>query len=58
MVCSYLIQEQHYSVADALHHFELARPPRGIRHDHFKGELFLRYEPAKQLISSQPPTGH
>lgn len=32
MLCSYLIQEQHYSVAEALHHFELARPPRGIRY--------------------------
>lgn len=31
MLCSYLIQEQGYSVAEALHHFELARPPRGIR---------------------------
>ncbi|KAG9066334.1 hypothetical protein KI688_001557 [Linnemannia hyalina] len=49
MLCSYLIQEQGYSVAEALHHFELARPPRGIRHDHFKGELYLRYEPPKQL---------
>ncbi|KAF9139592.1 hypothetical protein BGX30_007785 [Mortierella sp. GBA39] len=49
MLCSYLIQEQSYSVAEALHHFELARPPRGIRHDHFKGELYLRYEPPKQL---------
>ncbi|KAG0210711.1 hypothetical protein BGX33_004733 [Mortierella sp. NVP41] len=49
MLCSYLIQEQGYSVAAALHHFELARPPRGIRHDHFKGELYLRYEPPMQL---------
>ncbi|KAF9356747.1 hypothetical protein BGX34_009781 [Mortierella sp. NVP85] len=49
MLCSYLIQEQNYSVAEALQHFEQARPPRGIRHDHFKGELYLRYEPPLQL---------
>ncbi|KAG0327258.1 hypothetical protein BGZ99_008019, partial [Dissophora globulifera] len=30
MICSYLIEEQHYTVAEALHHFEIARPPRGI----------------------------
>ncbi|KAF8925721.1 hypothetical protein BGZ58_000532 [Dissophora ornata] len=49
MLCSYLIEEQHYTVSEALHHFEAARPPRGIRHDHFKGELYLRYEPPLQL---------
>jgi hypothetical protein len=32
MICSYLIQEQKYSVAEALQHFEQARPPRGIRY--------------------------
>lgn len=31
MLCSYLIQEQGYSVAEALRDFEVARPPRGIR---------------------------
>ncbi|KAI8345800.1 Alpha/Beta hydrolase protein [Mortierella sp. GBAus27b] len=52
MICSYLIQEQKYSVAEALQHFEQARPPRGIRHDHFKGELYLRYEPPLQLATT------
>ncbi|KAF9583370.1 hypothetical protein BGW38_009654 [Lunasporangiospora selenospora] len=52
MICSYLIEELQYTVADALHQFEVARPPRGIRHDHFKGELYLRYEPPIQLKSS------
>ncbi|KAG0202313.1 hypothetical protein BGX28_005134 [Mortierella sp. GBA30] len=51
LLCCYLIQEQKYSVAEALQHFELARPPRGIRHDHFKGELYLRYEPPMQLLT-------
>ncbi|KAG0276961.1 hypothetical protein BGZ96_003066 [Linnemannia gamsii] len=51
MLCSYLIQEQGYSVAEALHSFENARPPRGIRHDHFKGELYLRYEPPKRFMA-------
>ncbi|KAF9439221.1 hypothetical protein BGZ76_008588 [Entomortierella beljakovae] len=75
------VEEQGYSVAEALRHFEEARPPRGIRyflivdltcttktlllhthtamsyyyvllrHDHFKGELYLRYEPPFQLSS-------
>ncbi|KAF9109368.1 hypothetical protein BGX27_007680 [Mortierella sp. AM989] len=51
LICAYLIQEQGYTVAEAIHHFESARPPRGIRHDHFKGELYLRYEPPLQLGS-------
>ncbi|KAF9976291.1 hypothetical protein BGZ73_008837 [Actinomortierella ambigua] len=41
-----------YTVSEALQHFEQARPPRGIRHDHFKGELYLRYEPPIQLRPS------
>ncbi|KAF8949600.1 hypothetical protein BGZ46_005072, partial [Entomortierella lignicola] len=50
-VCSYLIEQQGYTVDEAIRHFESARPPRGIRHDHFKGELYLRYEPPLQLQS-------
>ncbi|KAG0355192.1 hypothetical protein BG005_005877 [Podila minutissima] len=49
MLCSYLIEEQKYSVSEALVHFQETRPPKGIRHEHFKGELYLRYEAPPQL---------
>ncbi|RUS14456.1 hypothetical protein BC937DRAFT_93793, partial [Endogone sp. FLAS-F59071] len=42
VICCYLIQELGVSVSDALRYFAEARPP-GIRHTHFKDELFLRY---------------
>ncbi|KAG0341388.1 hypothetical protein BG004_006045 [Podila humilis] len=48
MICSFLIEEQNYTVAEALTHFHDARPPKGIRHEHFKGELYLRYEAPPQ----------
>lgn len=31
MLCSYLIEEQKYSVSEALVHFQETRPPKGIR---------------------------
>ncbi|KAF9311338.1 hypothetical protein BG003_007510 [Podila horticola] len=53
MLCSYLIEEQKYSVSEALAHFQETRPPKGIRHEHFKGELYLRYEAPLQLDTTQ-----
>nr|CAG8447627.1 15480_t:CDS:10 [Entrophospora candida] len=49
MICSYLIEELHLTVADAIKYFEEARKPTGIRHRHFKDELFLRYEPPLRM---------
>ncbi|KAI8821085.1 Alpha/Beta hydrolase protein, partial [Fimicolochytrium jonesii] len=42
MVCSYLIEQNGCTVAQALANFAEARPP-GIRHIHFKDELYMRY---------------
>ncbi|KAI9005308.1 Alpha/Beta hydrolase protein, partial [Gaertneriomyces semiglobifer] len=42
LVCCYLIQECQWSVKRALEGFEKVRPP-GIRHIHFKDELYMRY---------------
>ncbi|RHZ89344.1 hypothetical protein Glove_16g184 [Diversispora epigaea] len=53
MICCYMIEELHISVADAIHYFEEARSPNGIKHRHFKEELFLRYEPPPRLDSYQ-----
>ncbi|CAG8476539.1 8426_t:CDS:10 [Diversispora eburnea] len=44
MICCYMIEELHISVADAIHYFEEARSPK---------ELFLRYEPPPRLDSYQ-----
>ncbi|KAH8554339.1 Alpha/Beta hydrolase protein [Umbelopsis sp. PMI_123] len=41
-ICCYMIERLGVSVPDALRFFEDARPP-GIRHAHFKDELYLRY---------------
>ncbi|KAI8583770.1 hypothetical protein K450DRAFT_296572 [Umbelopsis ramanniana AG] len=41
-ICCYMIERLAVSVPDALRFFEDARPP-GIRHAHFKDELYLRY---------------
>jgi hypothetical protein len=41
LVC-YLVERMKYSLPDAIREFELARPP-GIRHEHFKDALFVRY---------------
>jgi hypothetical protein len=38
-----MIERLGVSVTDALQAFAEARPP-GIRHAHFKDELYLRYE--------------
>ncbi|SAM09412.1 hypothetical protein [Absidia glauca] len=42
-ICCYMIERLGVSVTDALQAFAEARPP-GIRHAHFKDELYLRYE--------------
>ncbi|RUS30410.1 hypothetical protein BC938DRAFT_479420 [Jimgerdemannia flammicorona] len=42
VICCYLIEEMAVSVPDAIKCFAAARPP-GIRHTHFKDELYLRY---------------
>ncbi|CAG8697506.1 9065_t:CDS:10 [Cetraspora pellucida] len=49
MICCYMIEELHISVSDAIHYFEEARRPRGIKHRHFKEELYLRYEPPPRI---------
>ncbi|KAI9281571.1 Alpha/Beta hydrolase protein [Sporodiniella umbellata] len=41
-ICCYLIERLNVSVPDALEYFKQVRPP-GIRHAHFKDELYLRY---------------
>ncbi|GES76744.1 alpha/beta hydrolase protein [Rhizophagus clarus] len=43
MICCYLIEELHCSVAEALRWFAETRPA-GIKHRHFRDELYLRYE--------------
>ena len=41
-VCSYLIENEQYSVQGAIDEFHQRRPP-GIRHEHFIDTLFVRY---------------
>ncbi|TPX34691.1 hypothetical protein SmJEL517_g02763 [Synchytrium microbalum] len=43
LIVSYLIEEDKYSVSDAIAAFAAARPP-GIKHLHFKDALYTRYE--------------
>ncbi|KAK9472704.1 protein-tyrosine phosphatase-like protein [Dipodascopsis tothii] len=42
VLCSYLVARLGFSVPAAIAAFEQARPP-GIKHPHFKDELYLRY---------------
>ncbi|KAI9090022.1 Alpha/Beta hydrolase protein [Phlyctochytrium arcticum] len=42
MICCYLIERCGVSVGSAIQAFAVARPP-GIRHLHFKDELYMRY---------------
>eukprot|EP01135_Chromosphaera_perkinsii_P009377 Nk52_evm53s1737 gene=Nk52_evmTU53s1737 len=42
MICSYLIEKENYTVQEAIDEYAKARPP-GIKHQHFKDELFIRY---------------
>ncbi|TPX58981.1 hypothetical protein PhCBS80983_g02764 [Powellomyces hirtus] len=42
MICSYLIERNGCNVRQAIDYFAEARPP-GIRHIHFKDELYIRY---------------
>jgi len=44
MICSYLIEKLGVPVSESIRRFETARPP-GIKHQHFKDELYLRYTP-------------
>ncbi|CAO3700841.1 unnamed protein product [Rhizopus stolonifer] len=41
-ICCYMIERLNVSVTEALEYFKQVRPP-GIRHAHFKDELYLRY---------------
>ncbi|KAH3662494.1 hypothetical protein OGAPHI_005746 [Ogataea philodendri] len=41
-ICCYLVEKLGWSVKEALDAFEKAKPP-GIRHEHFKNALYLRY---------------
>lgn len=54
VICCYLIEKLGYSVEAAIKAFQEARPP-GIKHSHFKDELFLRYSMGSEarVISSQ-----
>lgn len=54
MICCYMIEELHISVTDAIRYFEEARRPSGIKHRHFKEELYLRYEPLPRIHSNDP----
>ncbi|XP_063900792.1 uncharacterized protein LOC135120411 isoform X2 [Zophobas morio] len=42
LICCYLIEEENFSVKEAIKEFARARPT-GIRHQHFIDELHLRY---------------
>lgn len=44
MICCYLVEEARLDVGEAIRRFARARPP-GIKHQHFKDELYLRYAP-------------
>ncbi|CAG8438712.1 2399_t:CDS:2 [Scutellospora calospora] len=50
MICCYMIEELHISVNDAINYFQEARQPSGIKHRHFKEELYLRYEPPPRIV--------
>ncbi|KAI9207915.1 Alpha/Beta hydrolase protein [Polychytrium aggregatum] len=52
LICCYLIECKGFSVADAIQAFADARPP-GIRHMHFKDELFYRYVVSDSLRQAQ-----
>ncbi|KAG7884575.1 hypothetical protein KL938_001702 [Ogataea parapolymorpha] len=41
-ICCYLVEKLGWTVKEALSAFEAAKPP-GIRHEHFKNALYLRY---------------
>ncbi|KAG7786967.1 hypothetical protein KL910_001297 [Ogataea haglerorum] len=41
-ICCYLVEKLGWTVKEALAAFEAAKPP-GIRHEHFKNALYLRY---------------
>ncbi|KAG7834062.1 hypothetical protein KL939_002715 [Ogataea angusta] len=41
-ICCYLVEKLGWTVKEALNAFEAAKPP-GIRHEHFKNALYLRY---------------
>ena len=43
LICSYLVERLGYGVGESLDAWKSARSP-GIKHNHFKEELFLRYE--------------
>lgn len=42
LICSYLIEEQHFSVPESVEAYKESRPP-GIRHQHFIDDLYVRY---------------
>lgn len=56
VVCSYLCEACGYSVEEAVAAFAVSRPP-GIRHEHFRAELYARYGSAAPLHPALPPAG-
>jgi hypothetical protein len=42
LICAYLIQQEGWSVEDAIREFAAKKPP-GIKHAHFVDALFVRY---------------
>ncbi|KAI9189094.1 hypothetical protein H9P43_000522 [Blastocladiella emersonii ATCC 22665] len=50
MLASFLVEEHGVPVADAIDAFAQARDP-GIRHVHFRDELYLRYAPRRRVRS-------
>ncbi|KAK3716492.1 hypothetical protein LTR37_006388 [Vermiconidia calcicola] len=42
IVC-YLVERESYKLQDAIDEFAEKRPPRGIKHEHFLNELYVRY---------------
>lgn len=46
MICSYLIENEHVTVQEAIKRFKVARPP-GIKHQNYLDKLILRYSDYK-----------
>lgn len=53
MICSYMIEACRVPIPAAIRNFAEARP-KGIRHVHFKDELYLRYARQVRITSMEP----